>query len=467
MTKNVSKSQWKKALYYSQSVTSGTRLTADSYKDLNDDYLVIEDKLFLIDKLLGRGAYGEAYQVFDQQGNDYVAKITFAEDDCSSLDFPNNIFKKMGFIRDVKTLNNYEVETLKDLGRVVASSENHQISISVMPFLGQPFNSFIKDKTLSEQDKLRLAYNLILSIHNFHRGIQSQTGTCRLHNDLKDDNFLVSESGDVNLIDFGEAFTISKKQAILGEAAKHPRAISFEPYMVAPEVQHQVGYWWLPWTELAHVQREYSTKTDIYLAANTIVQLTGQKIFLKGLCHTMYDGTPSERPNTDLILAMIYLCLAYNDKSLQSENALDYLKQSQYDIVSIDELMITSLFIGYGFSVSDTLLLLQKMRSEQGSNALRTYYHACFNLMNTKVDKGLNHEIKAFLQITSQEFIKSPHMIETSITSYLNQPPNIFGNYSMWATLFCQSSSRALLKLELDKLLLSMQDSIETEQLTI
>ncbi len=72
--------------------------------------------------------------------------------------------------------------------------------------LGQPLSKKVTS-LVSEAEKVDLAIKVLLKVDALHTGKLSKTGTRYVHLDLKPDNILVAENGDVHLIDFGATST--------------------------------------------------------------------------------------------------------------------------------------------------------------------------------------------------------------------------------------------------------------------
>lgn len=74
-----------------------------------------------------------------------------------------------------------------------------------MRYLGEPLQDVANKVDCDLQKKLMLAINLLLRVNDLHTGKAFISETPRVHLDIKPDNVMVSQSGMVNIIDFGFA----------------------------------------------------------------------------------------------------------------------------------------------------------------------------------------------------------------------------------------------------------------------
>ncbi len=446
MVKAVEEAEWKIAQALLNNREDLSRLEIGQVPEIKHKFIKIDKEIFAFTKCLGKGGYGEAWLICDRYNKQYVTKETFAEDDYVSLDFPNNLFKFLGFIKGVDELNEYELETLEDLGRLKASIRFQRPghSLMVMEYLGRPLDSYFATHTLAFDEQLVMAKKVIESVNDFHLGRASREGICRIHNDIKGDNFLLNvETGQISLIDFGEAFTINRLQAINATPVKHPRATSFEPYIVAPEIQHQLGIWWLPWSEFAHAHRQYTTNTDLYLTANVISSFSKDNIILKALTHAMFQPVVDDRPTGSLLLALLAVCIDSNKCNNTSSESLAYLANSPYENFSTINLKVLMLILVTNHTLSSALSFVDILYQDSAfSETLNPYFEAIFEILCRPMSTTMANEAKSFIRYCIAGVMKEPSSLESHLAEYLSAKSNHSYQGAINHLFFCHISER-------------------------
>ena len=152
----------------------------------------IGGKYELIYPPLGEGAFGRTYLAKDQYGNEYaVKKFTFFSNKQSDIDLARNLFQ-----REVKTLQNLNGHP--HIPRFVEYIEENQELYLIQQYingktLGEKINPnqvFAVNETIQLLETL---LNILVDIHD--KNI--------IHRDIKPDNIMIDNQGNLFLIDFG------------------------------------------------------------------------------------------------------------------------------------------------------------------------------------------------------------------------------------------------------------------------
>ena len=226
------------------------------------------------------------------------------------MPFVELLFRQFGWLRkEANDLNAYEQRTLHALGRMIASGVIHDSGkhISIMQNQGMPLNRYIEQNkhTLTEADALALAEKIIQATHDFHNGAHDKHKQHRLHNDLKPDNIMIKpDTLDVSLIDFGEAFNIPDDKTSPFIQYQHPRRISADPFVIAPEIWAQARSICLH-HRVGPARRFYSRQSDVYSLSHCLDRLAAFSPHIKYLASLMRHRNPFHRPTTDLLLTAL------------------------------------------------------------------------------------------------------------------------------------------------------------------
>jgi serine/threonine protein kinase len=304
--------EWKSAKQDLKDKESGTQLKASQVNILTHDFIKLGNEIYAIDEvILGRGVYGKVLLVQNERKEVFVCKFTFSEKEYGEVPFPGNLFKRMGFIKNVNPLNAFEQATLHGLNLAVNSTYQcqHKRHITVMKYLGIPLVEYCKHRKLSEREIYHLAAQVVCALYDFHTGLYDENKQGRLHNDIKPANVLICpETKAVSLIDFSECFDINPR----GEYEpikqyRHPRASSFEPFITAPEIQYQTGEWYQPWKQFSHTKRLLSIQSDLYLLASVLQVFAKKNKLIHHLCALMKHPCRHKRPTEPMLIVTLML----------------------------------------------------------------------------------------------------------------------------------------------------------------
>lgn len=326
---------------------------------------------------LGKGGYGKAKYVLREDGKTFVVKITFPENSLKGMPFPENLWKYLGLIKEVDASNQYEQEAALDLGIAlhVGKRTDCDKQVTIMHDLGVPLKKHIQQNSINRCDALILAFRTIKALYDFHIGLKSKSRQRRLNNDIKNANVLIKpETGELSIIDLGEAFDIEQTDYDECENFRHPRAASIEPDLVAPEIASQLGQWWEPWNRYAHGSRLFSQKSDVYLLGNVIAELAPFNADVKRIKDLMLATQPENRPSMPVMLISILALFKDFDSNFEEFKA-EYLasfeilpgfsEMMDFDVIKANALASVVLYSDANISRYNDKLFLHRL-SEGG-----------------------------------------------------------------------------------------------------
>lgn len=297
---------------YAKSVLSSRAsyqyLSKQAEPRLRHDFMKIDNAYYALgNQPMGKGGYGKVLGTVDENKTRWVCKVTFPEGCYQDMPFPESLFKRMGFIKGVTALNQYEQETLFSLGLAVKGSYEDGSHITIMRPLGLPLCEYVQKNKVSSSEAIHLALKTVRALYDFHTGFSDTKRVARLHNDIKPGNVLIEpDSQSIALIDFSECFEIGAYDPL--RIYRHPRATSFEPFIAAPEVRYQTGPWYKPWQQYRHTNRELSIQSDVYLLGSVLKCLSRKHIFIKKLSKFIMHPNRALRPTEPiLLLALMYM----------------------------------------------------------------------------------------------------------------------------------------------------------------
>lgn len=281
------------------------RLSQYVEKHLQHDFMKIDDVIYaLANKPLGRGGYGKVLWVENEKRERLVCKMTFPEGVYNEMPFPEFIFKRMGFIKGVTGLNDYEQETLFSLGLAIQGTFEEGSHITVMRPLGLPLADYIAQNEVDQKKAISLALKTVRALYDFHTGFSDKKGRRRLHNDIKPGNVLIDpEKKSIALIDFSECFDINEYEPL--KVYRHPRPTSFEPFIAAPEVRYQTGLWYKPWQQYRHTNRLLSVQSDVYLLGSVLKPLAKKNKILGHIRMLIMHPDRNLRPTEPILLIVL------------------------------------------------------------------------------------------------------------------------------------------------------------------
>ena len=147
---------------------------------------VLEDCTFDLEKMLGEGAHGAVYDLQLMDAPPLVAKKVLMEEQnyeaaCKVME---DEAKLMSILADTNCIPKlYGIAYKRDMMLIMSKAE------------GSHYNDFV-DNTVCPRVALKTCLNLCLGFDKIHRkGL--------IHNDIKEDNVMVTDTGEVTILDLG------------------------------------------------------------------------------------------------------------------------------------------------------------------------------------------------------------------------------------------------------------------------
>ncbi|APS55602.1 hypothetical protein AVI51_15975 (plasmid) [Piscirickettsia salmonis] len=246
------KKEWeiaKKNLKYGIA-SEGTKLKRSTKLNLSHSFIVINQKIYALageEEILGQGKFGKVKLVEDEQRNLYVIKVSYKDK-----------FKAQ------------ELKILDDLGLLQGQTQRNNKHYLLLNFLG---NSLDKVEFKDDRGRLDACFQLIHLVNKLNKGELSKFNHPYYHNDIKPNNAVLNEQGQVSLIDFGLASRLKKPEFIEGYKGFH-----------APEILTQ----------------GYSPESDTYSLGITLKKLLPHDSRLHHTAQFMSSYYPENRPSKDV-----------------------------------------------------------------------------------------------------------------------------------------------------------------------
>lgn len=184
---------------------------------------------------LGRGAMGVVYRATDPQLGREVALKVLSNQFAATPDAQER-FKREG--RLLASLNDPRIATLHSLE---PSEGSYFITMELVD--GEPLNAHLTGEPLPARRAVEIAIDIAKALERAHdKGI--------VHRDLKPANIMLTEEGNVKILDFGIAKAVqSPAESVSGDVAPVATALAGTPQYMSPEqflgvgVDHRADIW--------------------------------------------------------------------------------------------------------------------------------------------------------------------------------------------------------------------------------
>ncbi len=252
---------------------------------------------YVFEQELGRGAMGVVFKARDTALDRQVAYKTVSN---AIKQSPAALRYFLSEAKSLAALNHPNIVTVYDVGR---EGDNYYITMEFVD--GRPLNDFIRQKGhLSTKNTVVIATKICAGLEYAHmRNI--------IHRDIKPSNVMVSNLGEIKIMDFGLA-------KIMTEAVQDKTVVRGTPLYMAPEQVEGIGV---------------DHRSDLYAFGITLYEMaTGVLPFSKGdvayhHIHTTPPPPSEANPNIPEALERIIMrCLA-KDKDQRFQTAAEIRKE--------------------------------------------------------------------------------------------------------------------------------------------
>lgn len=171
-----------------------------------------------VDELIGHGGMGRVYRAHRNDG-EYEQDVAVKLIESGHID-PDLLKHERQILADLQHPN---IISLIDGGTL-----EEGVPYLIMEYVqGKPLHQYLEESSLSERQVMLLFCNLAKTVSHTH-----QFGV--IHCDLKPDNVLVTEKGELKLLDFGLAHSFSK-----AVTASNPTSFALTPEYASPQRRDQ------------------------------------------------------------------------------------------------------------------------------------------------------------------------------------------------------------------------------------
>lgn len=215
---------------------------------------------YVFERELGRGAMGIVYMARDTALDRAVAYKTVSN---AIKDNPASLKYFLSEAKSLAALNHQNVVTVYDVGQ---EESNYYITMEFVD--GRSLGEFIREK-----GRLSLK-NVVVIATKICAGLEYAHSRSVIHRDIKPSNIMISNQGDVKIMDFGLA-------KIMNDAVQDRTIVRGTPLYMAPEQVEGVGV---------------DHRSDIYSFGVTLFEMaTGTLPFTKGdiAYHHLHTPPPS------------------------------------------------------------------------------------------------------------------------------------------------------------------------------
>ncbi|KTD81156.1 Protein kinase domain protein, partial [Legionella worsleiensis] len=212
----VTVSEWNDAKEYLNDKPSGTKLSRKDSHGIEHSFIKINDTVYCLANTKKTSGSNSPQDHVIEQGR--MSKVKYAHDEHGNM----YIIKINGM--DQYNLSKVEADILKDLSLSSGSAVRYdrRKMYTDVKYLGKNLWVHLasEGKNLSDKQRLDIAAKFAYQVYQLHHGMLSLSKTGYAHHDIKPDNVVIDEKGDVRLIDFGMASRSPfKKSAVMTGAS--------------------------------------------------------------------------------------------------------------------------------------------------------------------------------------------------------------------------------------------------------
>jgi len=197
----------------------------------NGELTELKDGRYVIERCLGKGGFGVVYQAYDHERHAHIALKSLNRADAASLYDLKNEFRKLADLSHPNLVSLYEL-----------FADEGQWFIAMELVKGTDFLSYVRGGPARErpgatrEDRVQLACDLTRlegALSQLAEALYYLHAHGKLHRDIKPSNVLVTEAGQLKVLDFGLAADLAPEP---GGDTLHIRGT---PAYVSPE--HALG----------------------------------------------------------------------------------------------------------------------------------------------------------------------------------------------------------------------------------